>query len=284
MSESPGVRVRGWCVGGGARLWRVGAVLLLVLLLAVLLAARADAQPQIKVNCKVYATNRVDPIAFAEHLHHQIGNTSTTNSSTGESLFNNSSTSCAEGWLTSAGWFPVELNESVKGVNVYYRAPGDQTKIKAIPTGLQLLAKKQSGSNVSGTKYKCNDGPVQDTPPYGCRTDWATSINFPDCINTSRLADESTNAVYSRTGVCPSTHPYRIPRINYLVMHTNADGVVPNPLMVSAGVDEWHDYTFMHADYFAANQPVFNNELLGLCLRNAPDSVTFASPRCGEEP
>jgi len=284
MGESPGVRVRGWCVGGGARLWRVGAVLLLVLLLAVLLAARADAQPQIKVNCKVYATNRVDPIAFAEHLHHQIGNTSTTNSSTGESLFNNSSTSCAEGWLTSAGWFPVELNESVKGVNVYYRAPGDQTKIKAIPTGLQLLAKKQSGSNVSGTKYKCNDGPVQDTPPYGCRTDWATSINFPDCINTSRLADESTNAVYSRTGVCPSTHPYRIPRINYLVMHTNADGVVPNPLMVSAGVDEWHDYTFMHADYFAANQPVFNNELLGLCLRNAPDSVTFASPRCGEEP
>ncbi|CAA9239660.1 MAG: hypothetical protein AVDCRST_MAG93-1267, partial [uncultured Chloroflexia bacterium] len=102
------------------------------------------------------------------------------------------------------------------------------------------------------------------------------------CINTSRLADESTNAVYSRNGVCPSTHPYRIPRISYLVMHDNADGAVPNPLRVSAGVDEWHNYTFMHADYFAANQPVFNNELLDLCLRNAPDSVTIASPRCGE--
>jgi hypothetical protein len=37
--------------------------LLLVLLLAVLLAARADAKPQIKVHCDVYATNRVDPIA-----------------------------------------------------------------------------------------------------------------------------------------------------------------------------------------------------------------------------
>ena len=53
------------------------------------------------------------------------------------------------------------------------------------------------------------------------------------------------------------------------------------PLWLSAGVDEWEDYTHMHADYFAANQPVFNDELLDLCLRNAPDSVTFASPRCG---
>jgi hypothetical protein len=90
--------------------------------------------------------------------------------------------------------------------------------------------------------------------------------------------------VNSRSGVCPSTHPYRIPRIAYLVMHDNADGVVPNPLQVSAGVNAWEDYSFMHADYFAANQPVFNNELLNLCLRNAPDSVLFASPRCGVPP
>ena len=197
---------------------------------------------------------------------------------------NNRGTSCNESWFTSAGWFPVERNESVKGVNVYYRAPGDQTKIKAIPKGLQLLATKQSESSVSGTKYNCNEGPFQDSPPYSCRTNWATSIAFPDCINTSRLANEATNAVYSRNGVCPSTHPYRIPRISYLVMHDNADGVVPNPLRISAGVNAWEGYTFMHADYFAANRPVFNNELLGLCLRNAPDSVTFASPRCGERP
>lgn len=277
--------------GGGRRatlLWRIGgALLLMVPLAAVLLslfAGRADAQPQIKVNCDVYATNHVDPIALSPHLHHQIGNTSTTNSSTGDSLLNNRGTSCNEGWFTSAGWFPVERNESVKGVNVYYRAPGDQTKIKAIPEGLQLLATKQSGSIVSGTKYNCNEGPFQDSPPYGCRANWATSITFPDCINTSRLANEATNAVYSRNGVCPSTHPYRIPRISYLVMHDNADGVVPNPLRVSAGVNAWEGYTFMHADYFAANQPVFNNELLDLCLRDAPDRVSFASPRCGGRP
>ena len=269
----------------GSLFGRVGGALLLAVALAAVLlgplAARADAQPRIKVNCDVYATNRVDPIALSKHLHHQIGNTSTTNASTGQSLFNNTSTSCDKGWFTSAGWFPVERNESVKGVNVYYRAHGDQAKIRAIPQGLQLLAKEQSGSDVSGTEYNCNNGPWQETPPYGCRTNWSTSVTFPDCINTSRLANESTNALYSKNGRCPSTHPYRIPRISYLVMHRNLDGAVPNPLRVSAGVDEWHNYTFMHADYFAANQAVFNNELLGLCLRNASNSVTSASPRCG---
>jgi Domain of unknown function (DUF1996) len=266
-------------------MWRVvcAFAFIVALLVALMLTHKAADAQQIKVQCKVYATNHVDPIALASHLHHQIGNTSTTNSSTGDSLLNNPTTSCDRPWFTSAGWFPVERNESVKGVQVYYRAPGDQRTIKAIPKGLQLLATKQSAI-VSGAKYNCNDGQFQDTPPYGCRTDWGTSIIFPDCINTSRLADESTNAVYSRTGVCPSTHPYRIPRINYLVMHTNADGVVPNPLQVSAGVNTWADYTFMHADYLAANQPVFNNELLDLCLRNAPDSVLFADPRCGVPP
>jgi hypothetical protein len=252
-----------------------GALLPLLLLMVLLFAAPADAQPRIKVNCKVYATNYVDPIAHTDHLHHQIGNTSTTNSSTGTSLFNNPRTSCNESWFTSAGWFPVERNEPVRGVNVYYRAPGDQKTIKAIPTGLQLLATEQ--------KYSCGApvtrGDYSATPPYRCQDTWGTSVAFPDCINTNRLADETTNAVNSRNGVCPSTHPYRIPKIAYFVIHY--DGGVTNPLQVSAGTNAWEDYTSMHADYFAANQSVFNNELLDLCLRDAPDSVTVADPRCG---
>jgi hypothetical protein len=106
MGETPGVRVRGLCVDGGARVWRVGAVLLLAGLLAGLLAARADAQPQIKVNCDIHATNRVDPIALSKHLHHQIGNTSTTNSSTGDSLLNNRGTSCDEALAYERGVVP----------------------------------------------------------------------------------------------------------------------------------------------------------------------------------
>jgi hypothetical protein len=58
------------------------------LVLAVMYAP-APAQPKIEVTCQVPVGNRVDPIPFSQHLHHQIGNTSTTNSSTDESLCNN---------------------------------------------------------------------------------------------------------------------------------------------------------------------------------------------------
>jgi hypothetical protein len=256
-----------------------GALLLAVPLAAVLLgplAARADAQPRIKVHCDVYATNYVDPIASSPHLHQQIGNTSTTNRSTGESLLNNRGTSCNQSWFTSAGWFPVERSESVSGVNVYYKAPGDQTKIRAIPKGLQLLGTRKL--------YVCNgdgtgDG-LQSTPVYGCNKDWSTSVIFPRCWNGFSLEEHAT--VYGPTnGKCPASHPILLPHISYLVMHKNKDGRMPNPLQVSAGTNEWQGWNSMHADYFAANQPVFNNELLDLCLRDAPDRVTVASPRCG---
>ena len=257
---------------------RLGLVFAVSLALVLLVAGIALAEPRIKTNgCRTYDTNRVDPIAFAQHLHNQFGNTSTTNGSTGTSLFNNKSTSCGVDWFTSAGWFPVERYESVSRTTVYYRAPGDQRQVKAIPTGLQLLGTDQ--------KYNCTasgSGTFEDTPPYGCRGNWTTQVAFPDCWNQKSL--EETTTVYSNNGRCPSTHPYRIPKITYLIQHDNADGKVPKPLVVSGGVDTWEPYTAMHADYFAANQSVFNDRLIDLCLRNAPDSVTVAHSSCGTGP
>jgi hypothetical protein len=80
--------------------------------------------------------------------------------------------------------------------------------------------------------------------------------------------------VYSRNGDCPSTHPYRIPRISYLIQHDNPDNVVANPLIVSAGVNEWHQYSSIHADYLSANQTVFIRRLIELCLHSQPDNAT----------
>jgi hypothetical protein len=248
------------------------------LMLMAFVAHKADAEPRIKVGCKVYATNQVDPIAGAQHLHRQIGNTSTTNRSTGESLLNSPRTSCNQSWLTSAGWFPEERNESVSRVAIYYRAPGDQRQIRDIPTGLQLL-----GSDYS---FRCDntsgEEPFQATPPSGCRAGYDTRVHFPDCWNQQSL--QETTLVNSRNGVCPSSHSYRIPKINYLIQHDNADNRVANPLQVSAGLNAWEPYTFMHADYFAANQPVFNDKLLDLCLRNVSDNTSggFGQPdECG---
>jgi hypothetical protein len=80
--------------------------------------------------------------------------------------------------------------------------------------------------------------------------------------------------VKSRNGVCPSTHPYRIPRVFYLIRY---NGTVTSQTLFSAGVNTWEEFgTHMHADYLAANQqPVFN-DLIDLCLRRA-----VASSACG---
>jgi hypothetical protein len=254
------------------RFWLMGGVLLLAVLIAVLLAARpADANPRIKVSgCNVYATNRVDPIAFSQHLHNHFGNPNTLvtgNTTTGQSLLVANQTSCKALWFTSAGWFPVAQNVPLVSKNqvaVYYRAPGDQRQVQDIPTGLKIVAHevhiKSGGSLVT--------------------------VTFPDCVQVDAngrplldSANHSSHMVKSRNGVCPSTHPYRIPRIFYLIRY---NGTVTSQTMVSSGVDSWVPFgSEMHADYLAANQPVLNERLIDLCLRNAPDSVTSAHPDCG---
>jgi hypothetical protein len=263
------------------RFWLMGGALLLTLLLGVLLAARpADASTRIKLNCDVYATNTVDPIVVGSgHLHNHIGNTTTNDRSTGISLMGpqpppggrTPPTSCTFPWWTSAGWFPevrdtqgrvvplVSRNEVV----VYYRAPGDPTKLMPIPTGLQILT---------------NDFKFQNTDRI--------TLTFPDCWdkNQASLLDNippgdpdrvsPSNMVFSRNGVCPSTHQYQIPRVSYVIRYSRA---VTSQFQVSSGVNAWAPFSTMHADYLAANQPVFNTDLITQCLRSGKAGI---DPAC----
>ena len=237
------------------RFWFMGSALLLSVLLAVLLAARpADANPRIKVSgCNVYGPNMFDPIAFTQHSHFHFGYTKTTNDFTGlEPQQDRNETTCKAPWFTSAAWFPeasVPL-VSKNQVAVYYRAPGDRTKVQNIPTGLGIVSHEVHLNSGGST----------------------VTVTFPDCWDRGRL--NPANMVKSRNGVCPSTHPYRIPRVFYLIRY---NGTVTSQTKVSSGANSWAPFgSEMHADYLAANQqPVFN-DLIELCLRDA-----VAAPACG---
>jgi uncharacterized protein DUF1996 len=236
------------------------------LMLMAFVAHKADAEPRIKtIGCRVYAINEVDPIGHADHVHEHFGNTSTSNDTTGGSLAAHNQNSCApeSDWFTSAGWFPTPQSFDARKVFVYYRAPGDQRTVKAIPTGLKLLTHEVifNGST--------------------------TSMQFPNCLAVQNGApvlesfDHESHAVDARKKACPSSHPYRIPRISFLISWPSS---LTTSTLVSVGNDEWAPAGgHMHADYFAANQDEFNDRLLDLCLRNAPDSVTVAHPDCGKE-
>jgi hypothetical protein len=234
------------------RFWLMGAALLLTLLLGVLLAARpADASTRIKLQCNVYATNMVDPIFNTDHLHSHIGNRTTTDESTGESLKAAGTTSCNAPWFTSAGWFPVVRDTQGNVVPlvrrnqvvVYYRNPGG-TDLEPIPTGLGILTndfKFQGGTGTSSDRV---------------------TLTFPDCWDQRSLSP--ANMVFSRRGNCPTEYGYRIPRISFVIRYSRT---VTNQFQVSAGTNQWAPFTEMHADYLAANQDVFNEQLIDRCLR-----------------
>ena len=133
-------------------------------------------------------------------------------------------------------------------VIVYYRNPGDATDLQPIPTGLGIFTNdikiKSSGDRVT--------------------------LTFPDCLDPGALgfdqeALKKARMVRSRQGNCPSEFSYRIPRVSYVIRYS---GTITSLTEVSAGVDGWAPYrTGMHADYLAANQDVFNEQLIDRCLR-----------------
>lgn len=221
----------------------------------------AEAEPRIQVGCGNYATNQVDPIAFSTHLHRQFGNTTTTNESTGKSLQARGSTSCRKPSITSAMWVPVEKGEPASRLTLYYRGP---TTVKNIPLGTELLALRQD--------YRCGKGNPQANPPYGCKINFRSRVFFPNCGIREVATDPAAAANFAnwieKRGGCPSSHPYQIPTISYSIHHNNNDGVVPNPLLVSAGLGTYEPFDFMHGDYVHANQQPEFNRLLNRCLRS----------------
>jgi hypothetical protein len=293
-------------------MWRMACAFIVVLLAALMLTQKAEAD-SIRVSCNIYAINEFDPIGHAHHQHRQFGNTSLTNESTGDSLYANKDTSCKAGgeWWTNAGWFPEEGNEFVPNAIVYYRGPeADDSQIVEIPRGMELIGKNDLNVSDAEVLYNCgaspgDTSPTQATPPYSCTQNWSTQVRFPRCWDG--IGIEHTDVVYgANRQSCPSTHPYKLPEINYLIRHPNEGGVVPNPLRVSGDDGAWLPYTSMHADYFFAAQDEFSmavdlngdgriednagtasydggyseSSLMDLCIRKAPESLEFNNERC----
>jgi hypothetical protein len=248
--------------------WRTGVALVLALLAALLIASRAEADSRIRAgSCDIYDINKVDPIAFASHLHEHWGNPNLTQDSTGEQLKTEGETTCSSpdsDWMTSAAWFPSPRDFDAQKATIYYRDPGD-IDVNPMPTGLKLLAHE--------TIHKGD----------------LTTMEFPNCLKTDGVgrplldsSDHESHAYDANARACPRSHPYRIPQISYL-LHWPRNFTTST--QVSIGNDQWGPAgEHMHADYFAGNQPEFNDRLIDLCLNDVRNSVDVAHPDCGPEP
>ena len=143
-------------------------------------------------------------------------------------------------------------------VIVYYRNPGGAADLQAIPTGLGIITHdiklKSSGDRVT--------------------------LTFPDCLDPravggSQEALKTATMARSRQGKCSSPLSYRIPRVSYVIKYS---GTITSQTQVSMGVNVWEPFsTEMHADYLAANQDIFNDQLIEQCLRSGRSGV---DPAC----
>lgn len=232
--------------------------------------------PTLQFGCGVAKVAAMDPIFDPEHPHEHVfyGNRGVEADSTHESLVNNPDTTCSLPFATSSYWNPVvkdgttEVNQP-KRVSVYYMGRGDQTRIRHIPDGLQLLGNSENGK----VDYRCGVEPPVPSPPYGCTAhEFRIRVAFPECWDQTSLAPDSL--VRKNSSGCPSSHPYQIPTIRLSVHYENAGGVLEGPLMVSAGAGEFLGADFFHADVFAApRQPGFNDAIQKCAMDVADDEV-----------
>jgi hypothetical protein len=180
-----------------------------------------------------------DPIVYpgqpgASHLHMFFGNTAVTASSTGTSIQNSGSSTCAGGTLNrSAYWAPAMLDNVTHqpvrptGNNVYYKTGYNGIKpsaVKAVPAGLMMVtgSSKNTTRGANPVSYACiSDNDVQPWQPSipNCAVGYTLvmEVTFPQCWDGVHLdsSDHKSHMANPVGGACPADHPVALPVISY---------------------------------------------------------------------
>ncbi len=224
-----------------------------------------------------------DPIVYpnqpgASHLHDFFGNRSTDANSDYSTLRANAST-CDDPDNRSAYWTPTVYENgralTPEIAKVYYRS--DSTglnRVQPFPPGLRMLAGDRTATvpqDAGITSWVCGIDNVYDplavrkvpTCPAGKQLHlW---MIFPECWDGKNLdsANHKSHTAYSRAGVCPATHPVKIPHIVMIVRYPSRGGA---GITLSSGAS-----TGAHADAFIAWTPTRLVTLVGDCVRRGVD-------------
>jgi hypothetical protein len=187
------------------------------------------------------------------------GNTEADAFSTGASIANSGNSSCEGGTTNrSSYWMPALFNSADEAVIpetifVYYKSFGgsgfQRSTIQPIPSGLEMLATPEiRGAGHWSFKVGERDGGTN------------LSISFPECLavngnggpvlssedNISHLS-YATN--HNAASGCPSSHPYRIPTVSYVV---HFDVPFNSAWYLSSDESTATKGQSLHADYIAA--------------------------------
>lgn len=205
------------------------------------------------------------------HDHTYVANTSTNGDSTVRSL-KAAGTTCQRAGDTAAYWVPTlfENGRAVEplGSTIYYR-PRSLGRVSTFPSGLKMIAGEagaQLPQAMRVTFWNCGvrAGVPRSSSVPTCPEMRGSSlrlhVNFPDCWNGTSLdsADHKSHMAYSRQGVCPASHPVKVPGISLIIRYP----IPGEPGITLASGGEYSG----HADFFNAWNQAELTRLVEGCL------------------
>ncbi len=232
-----------------------------------------------RIYCVTSHFSHDDPVVFpgrsgASHAHMYWGNTGADAFSTANSLATTGNSTCEGGTTNrSAYWIPALFNSADEAVIpesifVYYKSfggPGFQrSTIQPIPSGLEMLATRDiRGAGDWAFRSGAGHGGVE------------LMVRFPECIavdgsgrpvlssndNISHLSYATENGTASG---CPSSHPYRIPTVSYVVLF---DVPASSGWYLASDDSTATKGQSLHADYVAACDDATMDELVECTIR-----------------
>lgn len=212
--------------------------------IAFLAVGQAWAGGSFQVSCPFSHHLPDDPIVFPElpgasHRHDFEGGSDASAFSTYHSM-RDRGTSCTLPADTAGYWTPALYRNGVKidpkgrgpdgrqvRMRVYYNRSNLASGTRVLPPPADLRVIAGNGHATSAEQnpklgkeiyWGCSDNSVpgkHKAPPASCPTGIITlHVGFPNCWDgVLTHANDTAHLVYPRSGYCPSSHPYPLPRV-----------------------------------------------------------------------
>jgi Domain of unknown function (DUF1996) len=236
--------------------------------------------------CEISHSDHVDPLVFpnmpgASHLHNFLGNESTDENSTIESLEGNKATSCAPAADLSAYWVPeVQVGRTAdkdgtqvpyQRFTVYYGAGGaEASDLVPFPQGFRMITGSAKLDNTSAGNpmgdFFCGSATIEEarsnTPPWpvcgGTDPTMVFHLRFPQCWDGKNLdsPDHKSHVSFS----CNAEFPVRLPALLFEIGYSTK-GVNAADLSLSSG-----NPSSMHGDFMNAWEPQALYDRMKTCL------------------
>jgi hypothetical protein len=220
------------------------------------------------------------------HSHDFAGN-KTTNSGSDLTSLRAGTTTCDRPQDTAAYWAPTLYDAgavaAARVFRAYYRpAIRNQTKVKAFPAGLKMVAGDAAATkpqSLDVSAWACSvDGPEVPTgevPTCPSGSPLRLRIVFPSCWDGVRLdsPDHKSHMAYPTRQDCPPDHPVALPQLTFSIRYRVAGG---------AGITLACGNAYCgHADFFSAWKSGKQEALVRSCI-NA--GVVCGSPTSPPDP